>query len=67
MNNQTNIFMFLLIQIISIHNAVSLVWNVRKIGKNSYELSIKKNDTRNALYIPSLEKIINDIVSYKMV
>ena len=67
MNNQTNIFMLLLIQIITIHNAISLGWNVRKIGINRYELTIKKSRIDNAWNIPNLEKIINDIVSYKLV
>ncbi len=66
MNNQTNIFMFCLIQMITIHNAISLGWNVRKIGTNKYELTIKKKQLSNAWYIPDLEKIINDIVSYKV-
>jgi hypothetical protein len=59
--------MLLLIQIITIHNAISLGWNVRKIGINRYELTIKKSGIANAWNIPNLEKIINDIVSYKLV
>ncbi|ARF09847.1 hypothetical protein Indivirus_4_19 [Indivirus ILV1] len=65
-NNHENFFMFWIIQVITIHNAISMGWNVKKIGSNKYELTIKKSNSINR-YNNNLKKIINDIVSYKLV
>lgn len=40
MQNQ-NILLLYLIQIISIYNAILMGWNVKKLGKNTYELTKK--------------------------
>ncbi|MCJ7637746.1 MAG: hypothetical protein MUO21_09685 [Nitrososphaeraceae archaeon] len=66
MNTNINMFMFWFIQVMTIHNAISLGWNVKKIGSNKYELSIKKGDEHTSWNIPCLEKIINDIISYRV-
>ncbi len=59
--NNIKIFIFLLIQIMTINNAVSLGWNVRRIGSNKYELTIRKDNKNNK---SCLKQIMNDIVSY---
>ena len=66
MNNQNNIFLFLLLQMISVYNATMLGWNVKKIGCNKYEFSIKKKSC-DTWKINNLNKIIEDIVSYKII
>ena len=48
MQNQ-NILLLYLIQIISIYNAILMGWNVKKLGKNTYELT-KKIDKSNSIY-----------------
>ena len=62
--NRNNILMLEMIQIISIYNAVARGWTVKRLGQNSYELTIKKQSS-NAWVIPTLERIINDIISYR--
>ena len=66
MNNRNNIFLFLLLQMISIYNATMLGWNVKKIGSNTYEFSIKKKSC-DTWKIRNLNKIIDDIVSYNII
>ena len=61
MNNQINIF--LMIQIISVINALTLGWNVKKTGQNRYELTIKKSEC-HAWRINDLGKIVDDLVTY---
>lgn len=46
MIHDQNILLLYLVQIISIYNAILMGWNVRKLGKNTYELT-KKIDTYN--------------------
>lgn len=41
MTHNQNILLLYLIQIISIYNAILLGWNVKKLGKNTYELTKK--------------------------
>jgi hypothetical protein len=66
MNNRNNIFLFLLLQMITVYNATMLGWNVKKIGINTYEISIKKSAC-DTWKINDLNKIIDDIVSYKII
>lgn len=66
MNARNNIFLFLLLQMIVIYNATVLGWNVKKIGSNRYEISIKKASC-DAWKINDLNKIIEDIVSYNII
>lgn len=65
-NRNNNIFLFTLLQIVSIYNAIILGWNVKKIGANTYELTIKKT-TCDTWRINDLSEIINDIVSYNII
>ena len=69
-NNRNNTnsynFLFILLQIISVYNATILGWNVKKIGTNKYEFTIKKT-SRDTWKISSLDEIINDIVSYNII
>lgn len=46
MMQSQNILLLYLIQIISIYNAILMGWNVKKLGKNTYELT-KKIDVSN--------------------
>lgn len=62
--NRNNILMLQMIQIISIYNAVAKGWTIKKIGINTYELTIKKQST-NSWSIPTLDRIINDIITYR--
>lgn len=55
MQNQ-NILLLYLIQIISIYNAILMGWNVKKLSKNTYELT-KKIDVSD----DNLMKIIDAI------
>jgi len=44
-----NILLLYLIQIISIYNAILMGWNVKKLGKNTYELTKKIDVSDNNL------------------
>jgi len=44
-----NILLLYLIQIISIYNAILMGWNVKKLGKNTYELTKKMDVSDNNL------------------
>lgn len=48
MPNQ-NVVLLYLIQIISIYNAILMGWNVKKLGKNTYELTKKIDIQSNNL------------------
>jgi hypothetical protein len=58
MNSEYYNVLLCIIQIISIYNALIMGWNVKKIGINTYELTIKKNNIVNM----KLEDLINNIV-----
>jgi hypothetical protein len=66
MNNRNNIFLFLLLQVITVYNATTLGWHVKKTGDNTYEFTIKKA-TCDMWKINDLGKIIEDIVSYNII
>lgn len=56
-----NLLLFL-IQIISIYNALMMGCNVRKIGVNKYELTIKRKDISEM----NLTDFINNVVSFNI-
>lgn len=60
MNNQ-NILLLYLIQIISIYNAILMGWNVKKLGKNTYELTKKIDVSDNNLtnFVEAITQISN--------
>ena len=64
--NSNNYFLFVLLQIISVYNATLLGWNVKKIGTNKYEFTIKKASC-DTWKISTLDEIVNDIVSYNII
>jgi hypothetical protein len=66
MNNIDNRFLFKLLQIISVYNATFLGWNVKKIGENTYEFTVKKS-LCNTWRINDLATMIDDIVSYNII
>jgi hypothetical protein len=61
MDIRNNIILFSLLQIIAVYNATVLGWNVKKIGDNRYEFTIKKK-TNDLWKIDDLSRIIDDIV-----
>lgn len=62
--NNVKMFMLWFVQVMTIHNAISLGWNVRKIGLNKYELTLNKNDSRTSWDINCFERMIKNIVAY---
>ena len=63
MNNEYYNIMLYLIQIISIYNALMMGYNVKKIGINKYELTIKRTDDADI----KLDEVINNIVSFNII
>jgi len=63
MNNEYYNIMLYLIQIISIYNALMMGYNVKKIGTNKYELTIKRTDVADI----KLDEVINNIVSFNII
>lgn len=47
MNNEYYFILLYLVQIISLYNAISMGWTVKKIGVNKYELSTKNKEIGN--------------------
>ena len=56
----SKMFILWFVQIMTINNAISLGWNIKKIGSNKYELTLKKNSQN----INCFERMIKNIVSY---
>lgn len=54
-----NMLLLYLIQIISIYNAILMGWNVKKLGKNTYELTktIDVSDNNLTKFIEAITQI----------
>lgn len=60
MNTEYYHVILYLVQIVSIYNAITMGWNVRKIGMNRYELSTKSKEATKI----GLAEIIENIFAF---